>query len=185
MAGFTAQTYFHIDPSAHRKPTHESIFQGKPYHTRYMAQLKGRLKHTHMHRHTRKKTQREAEPHFGGFSSHVLPFRRGAWWTPALRTRVKATTAAGVGHVQLNFPTAGREQCWKIISCSDTRPASIIQRCVLLGDLIFFPSRSCPSSASANRSLPSFLTRKDFSRMKKNEILAFFFKVLELFSLPL
>lgn len=131
------------------------------------------------------KTQREAEPHFGGFSSHVLPFRRGAWWTPVPWTRVKVTIAAGVGHVQLNFLTAGRDQRWKIISCSGTRPASIIQRCVLLGDLIFFPSQSCPSSASANRSLPSFLTRKDFSRTEKKWDSGFFFKVLELFSLLL
>lgn len=79
-------------------------------------------------------------------------------------------------HVQLNFLTAGRGQCWEIISCSDTHPASIIQRCVLLGDLIFFPSWSCPSSASANRSLPSFLTRKDFSRTRKKKRFRLFLK---------
>lgn len=62
-----------------------------------------------------------------------------------LRTTTKTTTTASAGRVQLNFLTAERDQHWKSIFCSDTRLASIIQRCVLLGDLTLSHSH-IPSS---------------------------------------
>lgn len=96
MAGFTAQTYFHIDPSAHRKPTHESIFQGKPYRTRYMAQLKGRLKHTHMHRHTRKKKKTNTKRGRTPLWRLLLPRFAEVLDEHPPHKRVKVTTAAGV-----------------------------------------------------------------------------------------
>lgn len=125
------------------------------------------------------KTQREAEPHFGGFSSHVLPFRRGAWWTPVPWTRVKVTIAAGVGHVQLNFLTAGRDQRWKIISCSGTRPACFLEISSSSPLSLVHPRRQRTAPCH-----PSLLVRTSAGREKKWDS-GFFFKVLELFSLLL
>lgn len=68
------------------------------------------------------------------------PAMPGAKKKNPLRNNNKTAATAGVGRVQLNFQTAGRDQRWKSIFCSNTRPASIIQRRVPLGDLSLSPS---------------------------------------------
>lgn len=78
-----------------------------------------------------------------GCSSHVCsasPCDARCQKKNPLRNNNKTAATAGVGRVQLNFQTAGRDQRWKSIFCSNTRPASIIQRRVPLGDLSLSPS---------------------------------------------
>ncbi len=116
-------------------------WQGKPYHTD-MLWLKvagGRCTYTH----ALKTTLFQAAP-----PTYVLPFPAVCAENP--QTNSKTATTAGVGRVQLNFMTAGRDQRWKSIFCSYTRLASIIQWCVLLGDLA--PSLSSSRSHSLTQS---------------------------------
>lgn len=106
--------------------------QGKPYHTDMLC-----LKEAHT----------LLKPHF---SRLLLPHMccLSLWCTLKTPNNNKTTATAGVGHVQLNFLTAGRDQQWKSIFSFYTRPASIIQRCVLLGDLALSLSRTRSHSLS-------------------------------------
>lgn len=126
------------------------------------------------------------------------PAMPGAKKKTPLRNNNKTAATAGVGRVQLNFQTAGRDQRWKSIFCSNTRPASIIQRRVPLGDLSLSPSLplrlsftptlsdSLALSSRPSPSLASFVAHDGFRIFF---IYLFFpslaLEMFEMFSLPL
>lgn len=132
--------------------------QGKPYHTDMLWLKEWQEAHALL------------TPYF--CSSHICSaFPCGACWKPPNNNKTTAT--AGVGGVQLNFLTAGRDQHWQSIFCSYTRLASIIQRCVLLGDLALSlsSSRSHSLSHTCSRSAakllsPSSPARDGFTKKK-------------------
>ena len=86
----------------------------------------------------------------------------------------KTAATAGVGRVQLNFQTAGRDQRWKSIFCSNTRPASIIQRRVPLGELTLSPSPALLHADSLADSLALLRGSWRFQDFKKKFHLFFF-----------
>lgn len=149
---FHSADILYIDLSAHREPTRVSQYSaGKPHPIDICLGLKtGSSTPTCTDTHA---TQRETEPHFGGFSSHVFllfiffALHCGARWKPPEQERSDCRCRSWSSPTKPSDSEKGSvQENDRLLLQASGLNNSPMHACFLQSHLLL-PSQSCPSSA--------------------------------------